>query len=326
VSDQQPAGDPAAEFGDVWELLDALPRGTASPALAATPVDMAAVEVASGGPPGTAAGRRARIGRWAGPLAAVAAALLAGVVAGRVTAPDPDLAILEHLPLVKHLDLLREAGSTKFLEEMHRRRYQLPVRLMVRQGPGAREEEQRQFTAEIADLAAELRVDPAGDPLPARREAVRALPVEERLELEKAVEQFMRMSATERRAVEAVARTLVDPAREDLREAAATWRQWLLSARPEDRPGVVARGTDKRLEWLDWYAAQAARPEGRGGDRPPRGPDGRPRWPRPDGEPPRDGPGFEPPPRGPSGPPSFRPNGRRPAPPEGPGETPTPPR
>jgi hypothetical protein len=317
----QTGGDPAAEFGAVWDLLDALPRGTASAALAATTVEMAAVEVAPATPVSTT-GRTVR--RWAGPLAAVATALLVGIVAGRATAPDPDLWILEHLPLVRHLDLLREAGATKFLEEMHRRRYQLPVRLMVRQGPGTREEEQRQVAAEIAALGDELRADPAGDPLPARREAVRALPVEERLELEKAVEQFMRLSATERRAVEAVARALVDPARQDLREAAGTWRQWLLSARPEDRPGIIARGTDKRLEWLDWYSAQAGRPDGRPGDRPPRGPDPRPRWPRPDapGEPPRDEPGFDPPPRGPPGPPPFRPHGRRPAFPEAPAETP----
>lgn len=294
MSDASQGGDPAAEFGEVWDLLDALPRGTASAALAATTVEMAAVEVATPRPDAGAA-RLVRLGRRAGPLAAVAAALLAGVVAGRATAPDPDLEILDNLPLVRHIDLLREAGSTKFLEEMHRRRYQLPLRLMVRQGPGAREEEQRQVAAELAALAAELRAASAGDP-PRRREAVRALPVEERLELEKAAEQFMRLSATERRAVEAVAQALVDPARDDLREAAAMWRQWLLSARPEDRPGIVARGTDKRLEWLEWYATQAARPEGRGGERPPRGP------------------------------PPFRPNGRRPAFPEPPAETPAPPR
>lgn len=286
--------EPAVEFGEVWDLLDALPRANASEALAATTVDMVAVHLR---------GRRAAGPvRRLGPLAAVAAALVAGIVAGRVTAPDPDRQILERLPLVKHLDLLREAGSTKFLEAMHQRRYPLPMRLMIRQGPGAREDERRQFEAEVAALGAELAAgSPAG-----RRESVQALSVEERLELEKAAEQFMRLSATERRAVEAVAEALVDPARQDLRDAAAMWRQWLLSARPEDRAGIVARGTDKRLEWLEWYAVQAARPEGRpdlrGLDRPPRGP-------RRDERPP------------------FRPDAPpRPAPPAGPAETPAPPR
>lgn len=291
---EQPGSEPAADFGEVWDLLDTLPRATASDSLAATTVDMVAVQVR---------GRRA-LGprRWLGAAAAVTAALVAGLVAGRATAPDPDRQILESLPLVRHLDLLREAGSTKFLEAMHQRRYPLPMRLMVRQGPGVREQERRQFEAEVAALGAELEAgSPAG-----RREAVQALTVEERLELEKSAEQFIRLSATERRAVEAVALALVDPARQDLRDAAAMWRQWLLSARPEDRAGIVARGTDKRLEWLEWYAAQVGRPEGRpdirGLDRPP----GAPRR------------GERPP---------FRPEGPpRPPPPGAPGETPAPPR
>lgn len=300
---------PAADLAEVWSLLDALPPATASAALAATTVDLAAVEIA-GGPAASATSAGRGLLRFAGPAAVVAAALVAGVVAGLATAPDPDRRILESLPIVRHLDLLREAGSIKFLEEMHRRRYPLPLRLAIRQGPEARAEDRRQFEAAIAALGDELGDRPMGDVIGERRRRVQALPDEERLELEKAAEQYIRLSATERRSVEAVAGALVDPARDDLREAAALWHQWLLSIRPEDRPGIVTRGTDKRLEWLGWYAAQPGRfdprLEGRGGERPPRGPDGRPRR-------------EERPP--------FRPDGRpRPGPPGAPGENPARPR
>lgn len=316
---------PAADLGPVWDALDALPRATASATLAATTVELAAVAGARRTLGKTRGDRR--IMGWLGPVATVAAALLTGIVAGRITAPDPDVRILEHLPLVQHFDLLREAGSTKFLEEMQRRRYQLPPRLMVRKSPEMREEEQRQFEAAWADLRASFTVDQAVDRMAARRAGVRALPVEERVELERAAESFARLSAAERRALDSVARALVDPARPELREAAFAWHQWLLAARPEDRPAIVARSTDKRLEWLDWYAARF---EGRGGDRPSRvGPDLQPRWPRADGTggPPRGGPASAPP----HGPrreePPFRPEPRpRPAFPEDAARTPAPPR
>jgi hypothetical protein len=319
---QQPPADPAADLGPVWDVLDALPRATASATLAATTVELAAVAGERRGRGVTDGGRG--FVRWLGPAGVVAAALVTGAVAGRITAPDPDRRILENLPLVRHFDLLREAGTTKFLEEMQRRRYPLPPRVLARQSPEVRDEARKQFTAELADLRADFALDPAGDRLAARRGFVQALPAEERVELERAAESFTRLSQAERRTLDAVARALVDPARQDLRDAAEAWHQWLLAARPEDRAEIVARGTDKRLEWLDWYAARF---DGRGGDRRPRvGPDLRPRRPRVDGaeEPPRDGPAFEPPPpRGPA----FRPEGRpRPAFPADDAETRAPPR
>ena len=324
---------PAADLGAVWDALDVLPRATASATLAATTVELAAV---AGDRSGVAVRAAPRVAHWLGAAAVVACALGAGVVAGRATAPDPDLRILEHLPLVIHLDLLREAGSMKFLEEMARRRYPLPLRLMARQSPDVRDEEQRRFMAELGGLQAALAAELTADRLADRHRAVQALPMEERIELERSAELFARLSLAERHGLDALARAVVDPARQDLRDAALAWHQWLLSARPEDRPGIVARGTDERLEWLDWYSRrieprfESRGNERRGNDRPPWSPDGRPRWPRPDpaGEP-RDGPGFEPPPRGPRRDerPPVRPDaGPRPGFPADAGETPAPPR
>jgi len=320
--------DPATDLAAVWDALDALPAAAASPLLAATTLELAAVATDEAAGHG---GRPARglLGRWLGPATLVAAALAAGIVAGRGTAPDPDLRILAGLPLVQHIDLLREAGSRKFLEEMARRQAPPPWRALVRQPMEARGADRQKFDAAVAALRAGLEAGTDPATLNARREAVRALPAEERVELDRAVEGFGRLSAAERRTLADVARAITDPGRADLREAAWRWKQWLLVARPEDRADIVAWGVDKRLEWLDWYER---RPEGRGGERPPRGGlDPRPRRPRsePSAAPAGDGlDRVDSPPRRPwpDDRPPFKPPRPRPGPPGDAAETPAPPR
>lgn len=290
---REPAG-PAAEFAEVWEMLDSLPRSAGPADLTATTLNLVAAVVerdvpASGGP----AWRR-----WLLPVVTVTGALAAGFAAGRATVPDGDAWLLENLPLVRHLDLLREAGSVKFLEEVARKRYPAPER------PGlppaeTRQEESREFQATLDRLRDELAGTGAPDKgLAARRAAVLTLPADEKVELEQAVAEFRRLSGAEQRMLAATAAGLVDPGRPELRDAALTWHQWLTATRPEERSGHVDAGTDKRLDWLDWYAArgEGRPPRPRDWDRerrgqppeggPPRGPEGRPRWPPP----PRGGP------------------------------------
>ncbi|MFM7107714.1 MAG: hypothetical protein ACKOZU_03810 [Planctomycetaceae bacterium] len=309
---------PAGALSDVWLMLDELPRGAASPALTATTIEMAAVAV-------DAAGRKGRPGAraWLAPAAAVVAALVAGVMAGRVTAPDPDRRLLEHLAVVRHLDLLREAGSVTFLEAAVGRGGP-PLLLVLRQGPEAARQAATGFNAKLESLERLARADDA-----ARKEFVAGLAVEERAELERSLREFTALSGAERKTLAAVAEALVDPARDELRTAARDWHRWLASSRPEDRDDIIASNTDKRLEWIDWYASRA---EGRGrpgqpdrpppdrppGRRPPGGPDGRFRRPQPPrgetGEPregpPRDAPQRERPPR--EGPPRDAPGAVRP--------------
>ncbi|MFM9058536.1 MAG: hypothetical protein ACKOSQ_05380 [Planctomycetaceae bacterium] len=330
-----PDAAPEQALSDVWVLLDELPRAAPSAALTATTIEMAAVAVA-GGTRGGTTGRPAAAARaWLRPAAVVALALVGGVVAGRLTAPDPDRMLIGNLPLVRHLDVLLEAGSVTFLEAAAGRGGP-PLLLVLRQGPEAARQSVTAFNAKLDSLGRLMRADAA-----ARRAFVAGLADEERAELERAGRDFTALSTAERKTLAAVADALVDPDREPLRDAARDWHRWLAASRPEDRDDIIASHTDKRLEWIDWYAARA---EGRGrAGQPDRAPPDRPpgRWP-PGGEgprgfdgryrrpqPPRDGPGRDGPPRegrsteGPprDGPPRpVRPD--RPAPPP---ETPSPP-
>lgn len=313
MSEAPQGGGPAAEFAEVWEMLDSLPRSAGGADLTATTLDLVAAVVEQDGTARDSAGRAAEWRHWLAPLAVVAAALAAGFAAGRTMAPDADEWVLRNLPLARHLDLVREAGSAKFLEEVARKRYPLPTRPGPRP-PEARQEEAREHQAALDRLRQELAGSdaPAAD-LAARRAAVMALPADEKVELEQAVAVLRRLSGAEQRMLAATAAALVDPARPELREAALTWHQWLTVIRPEDREGIVGAGTEKRLDWLDWYAGRG---EGRPPQRPrewerdrrgpppeggpPRGPDGRPRWPPPPrGGPPGRGEGEPPPGDGP---------------------------
>lgn len=267
---------PADDLADVWDLLDALPRTTAvdsaSSRLTATTVEMAALEAGGSGERniGTWFRQYRGLRGWIGPAAVVGAALVAGLAAGRLTAPGIDARLVERLPYVKHLDLLREAGSVRFLEALAARDQQPPLRLS-RPAPEMVEREAEQFRNELTSLEALLTsasADRAG-----RHDTLSRLSLEERVELEKAAGVFARLSATERQALELLAAALTDPARAELREAALAWHQWLQVVRPEDRERVISSGTDKRLEWIDWYTA---RMDGRMRpgffDRPPPGP------------------------------------------------------
>lgn len=285
--DDAAAARPAEALGGVWDLLDALPRGAAPATMTATTLDMLAVEV------DPAATRAAGAGptRWIAPAAIVAAMFVAGIAGGRLTAPDVDTGLLAALPLVHHLDLLREAGSPRFLEEVAQRKFALPPRPLLRQSPETLEREAREFHAEIETLRS--RLASGGTPedrLALRRKSLEDVPLEEQVELEKSLREFQRLSASERRALAEVARALVDPGRRDLRNAALLWHTWLGTIKPEDRPEVVARGTDKRLGWLEWYLSRPQpppRPEPRPAETRPPPADRRGPSLRPEGGPPR---------------------------------------
>ena len=355
-------GDPAADLADVWGVLDSLPTATPARDMAATTVDLMAVKLGGQATPATA-GRSARPW-WLGPAATVAAALLAGVVLGRATAPDP---VVDNLPFIRHVDLLQEAGGRKFLEQlaelMANERPIQPRWFRLARDPDAVRGEAREFDAEIESL----RQDFAADTTAARRARLAALEPDQIDSLEKSAETFFRLSPIDRREIESVARALIDPAADRLRDAARLWHVIIAATPPPMRRAIIEMRIDDRLEWLERPAGGEGRFDARGGSRgrdDDRGGDRRPGplrnelgEPGPAGERERISP-DRPPPGRPAGPPpgferpgQFPGGGRRPprpidagpppsrsvpdvsgpdlprsAPPATPGETPAPPR
>lgn len=295
---------PARDLGAVWDALDALPRASASIDMAATTVDMAAVTVARPGRRGATASRSRGLSlrRLAWPAAAVAASLVAGVVAGRVTAPDPDVRILEYLPLVRHRTLLEEAGSVKFLQALAARRSQQTLRMP----PEMLRDEEREFDEAVADLEADHALGSSARPLVEdRRMAIAMLAGDERDAIDRSAAAFQNLAAAERRDLAAVAAVLADPQRDELRAAARLWHLIIAASNPPERKGIIDLDTEGRLEWLErrsrfreWMGERRGlQPPGVEGG-PPRGPggggvDGRPRWPGPRGEGGPPGPPFD---------------------------------
>lgn len=315
---EAPAEGPAEELAGVWDLLDALPRPASSVDMAATTVDMVAAAVDASerrgaGSSAAASGRRWPF-RWLSPAAVVAASLVVGVVVGRATAIDPEERILENLPLVRHLQLLREAGSMAFLEAFGDRGAAVPPRLP----PDAARDGRREFDEAIQDLEQDHILGPEARPLVAkRREAVAGLSRGEQDELERSVREYLSLSAMQRRDLERVAEALADPRRQSIRDAARAWHLWIAASDPPDRRNIVELDDEERLEWIDrrarlrdWDRGDRRGPPPGPDGPPPRGPgqsggagQGRPRWPGPRGE------GM---PRGDRGPRPGEPGGDRP--------------
>ncbi len=292
--DDPPDGDPSADdpLGDVCTLLDSLPSSAAPASLTSTTIEMVAVTAGAGagstGPTLTAGRRR----WWLVPAACVLASLLLGFLLGRATSSDPDEAILQYLPVVQHLDVLREAGSVAFLEAVAERDYSAPRRFPFGMGmgrpPGGRpagdaagmtdgpeggDGESADPWPQLEETIASLRDDrPFGRETPSpliasRREEVGDLDDDSLRRLADAATAFEALPRAIREDVIRLARALSesdDDAVERLRSPARLWHQWLAWRDPADRRTVVDLGQDERLEWLDRYAKPPGRPGGRG--------------------------------------------------------------
>ena len=269
------ATDPSLALADVWDLLDVLPAAAASPDMMATTIEMAAVPAGgmmsrTGSGATTARGGRAAetaawppVRQWLPGAAIVLASLLAGIAVGRATALTPESAILASLPVVQHLDLLREAGSVGFLEAVAKGGYPPPRRPPPSQSKADVREDAEEFDTAIAALRAAGEVTVNRETLAARREEVLQMPDAVRRQLERSAEMFQRLSGADRSDLVALGRALADPGREQLLKAARVWHLWVQLRDPADRRDVIDLSAEDRLEWLDRYTRMDSRQEPR---------------------------------------------------------------
>jgi hypothetical protein len=315
---------PADDLADVWDVLDSLPSANPPADLTATTVELVAAKLASDvGPKATA--KPHLVDRLL-PLAIIFGGLIVGVVAGRISAPDPDAKILERLPVIEHLSLLQELGSVEFLEslvaQMKDGQANPPRWLRSTREPSELRSEAQEFDATLVALRSEVQENNSSrETLARRREYVAALSPSELAALEKSASNFEALSALDRREYQRLAETLADPARQALHEAAKQWHVIVAAINPAFRRNIVEMSSAERLEWLARSAGRyEARPQGRpreedrGSDRRPsvprrEGQDERPRpdgWPAPFQRPPPPAPNGGPPGKPPPGGPSIR--------------------
>jgi hypothetical protein len=246
--------------------------------MAAVPAD-AMISRTGGGPNASRGGRHAESAawpparQWLPAVAFVLASLVTGIALGRATVPNPELAILASLPVVQHLDLLREAGSVAFLEAVAKRGYPPPRRPPPTQSKADVREDAEEFDAAIAALRAAGAVATDRKTLAVRRDKVLQMPDAERRQLERSAGNFQRLPGADRSDLVALGRALADPSREQLLKAARIWHLWVQLRDPADRRDVIELSGEDRLEWLDRWtridSRQESRESGRDGMRPP---------------------------------------------------------
>jgi hypothetical protein len=299
---------PADLLGNVWDALDVLQPSNAA----------------------RAGGRGPGARQWALAGVIVAACLAAGFVTGTAGRGSGLYSPAETEAVIRHLDILREAGSVAFLEAFASGGFVTPPAALrgwdsprrplpddaASQPDGLREQPGTelafpQLDAALVDFGRVFRPEEATSSGLTGVEAAAASDVndidteEQRRTFEAHRMSLREMPPSQREDYKLLAEALVDPRRRELVEAAKRWHLWVAFADPVERAGLVDLPTNERLEWLARRQRQWRRfsQPPRGGPEGDRGPGewspGRPQGPRPAGgrageEPPRRGP-FVPP-------------------------------
>lgn len=322
---------PEDMLGDVWNALDVLPAARSTPNLASSTIEMAAVSVARNGPSTVQLDRTsvADRTRWMAAGVIVAACLAAGFVTGSAgSSGRRSPRGHELMVVVKHLEVLEEAGSLSFLEAFAKGDYTPPMFVgresprrgrpdagpgdAPRGGPPGRDESSGRPQVPTPDLDAaiadfRLAFLEGGEPTPPSLPSELAVsqetvggegePMDGTTDAAFAFElnrlAFGELAPSQRDALIALAEAFADPQRSDLIDAARLWHAWVTFADPVERAGLIELPTNERLEWLErrmrqWRRFMPGRPGE--GDRPDGPPGGRSGGGRGPGGPPRRGP------------------------------------
>lgn len=322
---------PEDMLGDVWSALDVLPAARSTPNLASSTIEMAAVSVARSEPTAVRldAMSVADRTRWMVAGVIVAACLAAGFVTGSAgSGGQRSPRGYELMVVVKHLEVLEEAGSVSFLEAFAKGDYTPPM-FVGRESPrrdrpddGPRDSPRGELpsrdepqgrppvpTPELDAAIADFRLaflegrEPTPPSVPSEltvsQETVGAEgePMDGTTEAAFAFElnrlAFGELAPSQRDALTALAEAFADPQRSDLVDAARLWHAWVTFADPVERAGLIELPTNERLEWLErrvrqWRRFMQGRPGE--GERPDGSPAGRSGGGRGPGGSPRRGP------------------------------------
>jgi hypothetical protein len=295
VTDDFPSPDsgehgenPEEVLGEVWNALDVLPAARSTPNLASSTIEMAAVSIVRD----TDAARLEKVSsgdrtRWMVAGVIVAACLTAGFVTGSATSGNrrsawgPELTVV-----IRHLDVLEEAGSVGFLEAFAQGDYTPPMFVSRESGRRGRPDEDsgddppdgpaergEPFarpavpTPELDAALADFQLMFFGGELPQPITPADALrggsagggmegdlgdpATKAAFDFEVNRLAFGELAPSQRDAYITLAETLADPRRSDLVAAARLWHAWVTFADPVERAGLVKLPASERVEWLE---------------------------------------------------------------------------
>ncbi len=249
---------PECDLGEIWDVLDSLPRSAPSPSETATTIEMVALSAQHR----SVADSRPSSWAWLVAFTLVVFGFMVGITAGRATLPGPNgrtiVQTIAHSPLADHFDLLQEAGSVEFLHEVDRRSYPMPKWLPPLQLPSKKDQK---FEAMIKDLQNVTWVD--GQVRIPTETPIEDLSVQQRRDLEERQRDILRLDSNTRRQFMEVARVLANPANEHLIAAARLWHSWIMSRDPAERKSIVSLDMAERIEWLDRYSQRQVRMQSR---------------------------------------------------------------
>jgi hypothetical protein len=198
------------DLDQAWEALDALPNRKADDDFARTTMELVTIAASEDASTVTADAVRAKHRRTAWFAAAAIAGALLGFVAASLLLPNYNRALLNDLPVIHQVDVLRQVEDIEFV-----RRLADDVDLdRLNTDESALENEKKQLTLI------------GSESLDVRREWVEALPAEEKVLLAAQTERFRKLDDDEKERLRKLERD-IDAGGDKLQDAFLAYSQWI---------------------------------------------------------------------------------------------------